>query len=116
MTWSIGTRAPSTADLLQSLGEWLAQNREEGDRYGDSGMRLPDRIGEIDANAIERFCRLLGNASSEGSDFRSFLGTFLSSYRIAHEPAPPKEQLDVQALGKALEQGATIQHPGRLER
>ncbi len=110
MTWSVGMRAPSTADLLQSLGEWLAQNREEGQRYGDGGILPPDRIGEIDANAIERFCRLLGKASNEGSDFRSFLGSFLSSYRLAHEPAPPAEQIDVQALGKALEQGATIQH------
>jgi 50S ribosomal protein L16 3-hydroxylase len=110
MTWSVGMRAPSAADLLQSLGEWLAQNREEGQRYGDSGMLPPDRIGEIDANAIERFCRLLGNASREGNDFRSFLGSFLSRYRLAHEPAPPAEQIDVQALNKALEQGATIQH------
>jgi 50S ribosomal protein L16 3-hydroxylase len=110
MTWSVGMRAPSTADLLQSLGEWLAQNREEGQRYGDGGMLPPDRTGEIDANAIERFYRLLGKATDEGSDFRSFLGSFLSSYRLAHEPAPPEEQLDVQALGKSLEQGATIQH------
>jgi 50S ribosomal protein L16 3-hydroxylase len=110
MTWSVGTRAPSTADLLQSLGEWLAQNREEGQRYGDSGMLPPDRIGEIDANAIERFRHLLEKATSERSDFRSFLGSFLSSYRLAHEPASPEEQLDIQALGKALEQGATIQH------
>jgi 50S ribosomal protein L16 3-hydroxylase len=110
MTWSVGMRAPSTADLLQSLGEWLAQNREEGQRYGDIGMLPPDRPGEIDADSIERFCRLLGKATNEGSDFRSFLGSFLSSYRLAHEPAPPGEQLDVQALGKALEQDATIQH------
>jgi len=110
MTWSLGMRAPSTADLLQSLGEWLAQNREEGQRYGDSGMLPPDRIGEIDANAIERFCRLLGKASKDGSDFRSFLGSFLSRYRLAHEPATPAELLDTQSLGKALEQGAIIQH------
>jgi len=110
MTWSVGMRAPSTADLLQSLGEWLARNREEGQRYGDSGMLPPERPGEIDANAIDRFCRLVGKASNEGSDFRSFLGSFLSSYRLAHEPAPPAEQLDVQALGKALERGASIQH------
>jgi 50S ribosomal protein L16 3-hydroxylase len=110
MTWSVGMRAPSTADLLQALGDWLAQNREEGQRYGDSGMLPPDRTGEIDAKAIERFRRLLAKATSDGSDFRSFLGSFLSSYRLAHEPAPPDEQLDVQALSKALEQGASIQH------
>ena len=110
MTWSIGMRAPSTADLLQALGDWLAQNRAEGQRYGDSGMPLPDRVGEIDAAAINRFHHMLGQVANDGVDFRSFLGSFLSSDRLAHEPAPPAEQLDVQALGKALNQGATIQH------
>ena len=110
MTWSIGMRAPSTADLLQALGDWLAQNREEGQRYGDSGMPPADRAGEIDAAAVDRFRHMLGKISNDGVDFRSFLGSFLSRYRLAHEPTPPAEQLDSQALGKALEQGATIQH------
>jgi 50S ribosomal protein L16 3-hydroxylase len=110
MTWSIGMRAPSTADLLQALGDWLAQNREEGQRYRDSGMPPADRAGEIDAAAVDRFRHMLGKISNDGVDFRSFLGSFLSRYRLAHEPTPPAEQLDSQALGKALEQGATIQH------
>jgi 50S ribosomal protein L16 3-hydroxylase len=110
MTWSIGMRAPSTADLLQALGEWLAQNREEGQRYGDSGIPPPRRVGEIDAAAIERFCQLLGKAVNDGVDFRSFLGSFLSRYRLAHEPAQPAEQFNVQTLGEALDQDATIQH------
>ncbi len=110
MTWSIGMRAPSTADLLQSLGEWLAQNHEEGQRYGDNGMLPPDRTGEINDHAIERFCRMLGDALTDGNEFRSFLGSFLSRYRLAHEPAPPAEQLDVQALRRAVDQGVSIQH------
>lgn len=110
MTWSIGMRAPSTADLLQALGEWLAQNRAEGERYADSGMPPPKRAGEIDAAALERFCRMLGRAADDGVDFRSFLGSFLSCYRLAHEPTPPPEQLDVVELGKALERGAIVQH------
>ncbi len=110
MTWSIGMRAPSTADLLQALGDWLAQNRAEGQRYGDSGMPPPDRAGEIDAAAIERFRQLLGKVATDGVDFRSFLGSFLSSDRLARQPAPPAERLDVQALGMALKQGAIIQH------
>ncbi len=110
MTWSIGMRAPSTADLLQALGDWLAQNHAEGPRYSDSGMPPPDRAGEIDAAAIERFRRMLGEVSNGDADFRSFMGSFLSRYRLAHEPAQPEEQLNVQALGKALAGGAAIQH------
>ncbi len=112
MTWSIGMRAPSTADLLQSLGEWLAQNHEEGPRYGDNNMLPPERTGEIDAHAIERFVQLLEDASKDSHEFRSFLGSFLSSYRLAHDPAPPAKTLNLKTLGKALEQGAIIQqHP-----
>jgi 50S ribosomal protein L16 3-hydroxylase len=110
MTWSIGMRAPSTADLLQSLGEWLAQNHAEGQRYTDHGMLPPDRTGEIDNNAIERFCQMLTDASKDGNEFRSFLGSFLSRYRLAHEPTSPEDRIDLQALTSAVDQGASIQH------
>ncbi len=112
MTWSIGMRAPSAADLLQALGDWLAQNRAEGPRYGDSGLPPTERAGEINQAAIDRFCGMLTEAAHDSADFRSFLGSFLSRYRLAHEPAPPAEAIDVPALDKALKHGASIrQHP-----
>ena len=110
MTWSIGMRAPSSADLLQALGEWLAQYREEGPRYHDARLSPSARAGEIDADAIERFAQMVKYSANEKPDFRTFLGSFLSSYRLAQDPVPPEQSLDLHALQLALESGASIQH------
>jgi len=108
MTWSIGMRAPSTADLLQSLGEWLADTRGEGRRYRDPALTNARHIGEVDAGAVERF-RQLSRSIGDG-DFAEFLGSFLSRYRLAHEPAPAAEALEPDGLARALQRGAILQH------
>jgi 50S ribosomal protein L16 3-hydroxylase len=110
MTWSVGMRAPSSADLLQALGEWLAQYREEGPRYNDARLSPSERAGEIDADAIECFAQMVKGIADNKPDFQTFLGSFLSSYRRALNPAPPEQTTDLPALKKALENGASIQH------
>jgi 50S ribosomal protein L16 3-hydroxylase len=110
MTWSIGMRAPSGADFFLALGEWLAEKDDEGGRYRDPGLSPPMHAGEVDKAAITRFGDFLHAPFEEDPDFRSFLGTFLSRYRLAHEPAPPESPLKPAALVKALDRGETLRH------
>jgi len=110
MTWSIGMRAPSSADLLQGLGEWLATHQNEGQRYRDECLSSAPREGEINAEAIEGFRQLVGKAAADESGFRNFIGSFLSRYRLAHEPAPAEPELDSKALRQALSSGAQLRH------
>jgi 50S ribosomal protein L16 3-hydroxylase len=53
MTWSIGSRAASAADLLQGLGEWLAFSDNEGGRYSDPDIKSTTPPGEIDQKALQ---------------------------------------------------------------
>jgi 50S ribosomal protein L16 3-hydroxylase len=110
MTWSIGMRAPSAADLFQTFGEWLAVNADEGGRYRDPDLNAASRAGEIDALAIERFRDFFQTRELEGEGFSAFLGAFLSRYRLAHDPAPPATRVDPDALIKALGQGKKLRH------
>jgi 50S ribosomal protein L16 3-hydroxylase len=110
MTWSVGMRAPSSADLLQALGEWLVARQDEGERYRDSGHFSALLEGEVDATAVDSFRRMVETASGDDSDFQAFLGSFLSRYRLAHEPAPPEQQLDLTSLHTALTRGARLNH------
>jgi 50S ribosomal protein L16 3-hydroxylase len=110
MTWSIGMRAPSEADLLQSLGEWLATCRHEGSRYADPGIGVPDSYGEIDADAISRFRDLCQSITGDETAFSEFLGSFLSSYRLAHLPASPDTDYDPESFATALKAGSTLMH------
>lgn len=110
MTWSIGMRAPSQADLFQALGEWLADSRGEGLRYADAGMAPATDPGEVDTHALERFNKLANPLSNGAASFNEFLGTFMSRYRLAHQPAPPEQVFDVVDLATALASGARLQH------
>jgi 50S ribosomal protein L16 3-hydroxylase len=110
MTWSIGMRAPSAADLLQSLGEWLAENSSEGGRYRDPDLRPAPRRGEVDAAAVSGLRALARAATDDPREFALFLGAFLSRYRLAHEPAPPPTQVTSRELARALQDGAQLAH------
>jgi 50S ribosomal protein L16 3-hydroxylase len=110
MTWSIGMRAPSAADLFQALGEWLAGRRDQGGRYRDPDHAAITLAGEIGAPAIDQFRKLLETTLRDDGDFSAFLGQFLSRYRLAHEPAPPEESLSTARLEAALAEGQRLRH------
>jgi len=110
MTWSIGMRAPSAADLLQALGEWLAASPTEGGRYRDPAPATARRSGEIEADAVSGLQDLARSAIDDAERFSGFLGAFLSRYRMAHEPAPPRRAIGPADLRKLLHGGAKLQH------
>lgn len=110
MTWSIGMRAPSSADLLQALGEWLADQHSEGRRYTDPDLKQPASHTELDESSIKRFSVLASDAVNNNEGFSKFLGAFLSRYRLAHEPIGPEKMLTPEALLAALDEGAVLRH------
>jgi 50S ribosomal protein L16 3-hydroxylase len=110
MTWSVGMRAPSAADLFQTFAEWLTDAGDDGDRYRDPALEAVSRSGEIDSAAISQFRDFFQGSILVDEDFSKFLGLFLSRYRVAHEPAPPEELIDPVALTKSLELGLRLKH------
>jgi 50S ribosomal protein L16 3-hydroxylase len=110
MTWSVGMRAPSVADLFQTFAEWLTDAGDDGDRYRDPALEAVSRSGEIDSAAISQFRDFFQGSIPMDEDFSKFLGLFLSRYRVAHEPAPPPDPIDPVALIKSLELGLRLKH------
>jgi 50S ribosomal protein L16 3-hydroxylase len=109
MTWSIGLRAPSQADLLQALGEWLAEHENEGVRYQDGLLVSNPRPGEISAQAIEQLYALLQQPQGQASKLHSFFASFLTRYRLAQQPAAPDHTMDETELAARLENSAVVQ-------
>jgi len=108
MTWSIGARAPSGADLLQGLGEWLALESQEGGRYSDPSLEPVTRPGEIDHKALHGLRELMRSGIDANPALDNFLTAFLSRFRLAHDPVPPPSAISVQKLRKALERGVRL--------
>jgi len=121
MTWSIGLRAPSQADLFQAFGDWLAEQQAEqhgdGRRYSDPALEAASRAGEIAPAALRQLADLFEVARSSSDekqpnpklgqernprpgqqpdqrlDLNGFLASFMSRYRLAHQPAAPDQAL-----------------------
>ncbi len=115
MTWSIGLRAPSQADLFQALGDWLAEQHQEGRRFTDPPLQACNRPGEISAPALQQLRELLdvvgpGSGTAE-LDLAGFLAAFTSRYRLAHQPAPPEDAMSLPELYQALDSAGLQRNP-----
>ncbi|MCW8925940.1 MAG: cupin domain-containing protein [Xanthomonadales bacterium] len=108
MTWSIGARAPSAADLLQGLGEWLAFSADEGGRYSDPGLQPASRAGEIDRQTLQDLQEMMRSKLDDTDSLHPFLAAFMSRFRLANEPASPPDVTNMVDVAAALMNGATL--------
>ena len=108
MTWSVGLRAPSGADLLQGLGEWLAFSADEGGRYSDPDLQVTARAGEINSKALQGLRELMLARIDKNEGLDNYLAAFLSRFRLAHDPAPPPDLITPEDLLKALQNGSRL--------
>jgi 50S ribosomal protein L16 3-hydroxylase len=101
MTYSIGFRAPSRADLVESWSAHLADAMLEDDRYTDAGTAEQGNSGEITAPALARLHAMVLDAMADHAAFARWFGTYNSLPKYAEtdwRPDAPVGQATVQAL------------------
>ncbi|MEP7097416.1 MAG: cupin domain-containing protein [Dokdonella sp.] len=120
MTYSIGTRAPSQAELVGDFFDHLVEAMPEEARYVDADLKPGGGDGEIDDAAIARVMRTMPwvrfAAPTESptadslsmSALRAWFGRFITRYRSAQVAAPPRA-LTGAMFARALDQGARLQ-------
>ncbi|KAA0068753.1 cupin domain-containing protein [Rhodanobacter sp. T12-5] len=113
MTFSIGMRAPSQAELTGDLADHIAEHLPEELRYADPDLKPAKATGEIDRAAIERLKDALPFAAALRDDMLyDWFGRFITRYRNAQIPAPLEKPLDAAALTRQLDAGAQLlRHP-----
>jgi 50S ribosomal protein L16 3-hydroxylase len=139
LTFSIGMRAPSQAELLVDFAEYLAEQLPESARYADPDLSPVKESGEIDEAAMRRVMRAMpwvrvwdevvqdprrgrkarsatgleGSASfGSATSLRTWFPRFITRYRSAGEiVAPPRPPSRAQ-LEQRLAAGALLhRHP-----
>ncbi len=110
LTYSIGLRAPSVADILAALADEAAQDEAQWGRYRDSELEPNFRQGEIDCHTAIRFQALLADspAGAAGTN-RDWLAKFLSEYRLAQRPAAPECPVTLNELQAHLQTNGRVQ-------
>ena len=117
LTFSIGMRAPSAAELLGDFVDTLAADADESLRYRDPDLNPPRDPAEIDAAAMARAIEALNLLRMNDPDrLGDWFGRFITLYRNAGEVQPggdpdevPRSRIEIEW---DLQQGASLhRHP-----
>jgi 50S ribosomal protein L16 3-hydroxylase len=112
MTFSIGMRAPSRAELVLDFAEFLAEPLGEENRYTDPGLRPARATGEIDDNALLRVRAAMPHlATVDQSTLASWFGCFITRYRAAHEAMPSRRPRSSAQLAADLSDARLLRNP-----
>lgn len=108
MTWSVGFRAPSHAEILTHFTDFLSQHLSDEQRYSDVDMVRPTDPAQIDEQTVERLQKLILEAAQD----REALGTWFGRHMT--EPRYPEliqpQESSAELLGQALGDGYGLVH------
>lgn len=107
MTWSIGFRAPSHAEILQGLTNHLCDGISSDLRYEDADLTHPVNPGEIDAAAVQRVRRILQHYLDDSDRLAEWLGRSMTDPKYP-ELAGSDEHWEQDDVAELLQQGAEV--------
>jgi 50S ribosomal protein L16 3-hydroxylase len=113
LTFSIGMRAPSVAELISDLADQRMDALPESLRYRDPDLQLSDEASEIDAASIERIRELMReHLALDDQAFTTWLGGFLTRYRSSADSLAPPRVPTQSRVEKVLQGGGhLVVHP-----
>lgn len=121
LTWSIGFRAPSDAEIVSGFLDFLQERLSPTGHYGDAGARAAVHPGEIPGALAGHFGRVLGAVRWSRADVREFAGRFLTEPKAQVFFEPPRRPLsrarfalEAARRGVALDPGSRLGFSGTM--
>ncbi len=113
LTFSIGMRAPSAAELLGDFVDTLAADADDTARYHDPDLAPAADPAEIDAAAMDRVVAALNALRMNDPDrLGDWFGRFITLYRSAGQVQTPPESRSRIEIEWDLANGARLlRHP-----
>ena len=106
MTYSVGFRAPSAAEVLTHFTDFLSQFLPDEERYSDAGTAPVEDPHQIQVDALDRLKALLTEHMSDERLLLTWFGQFMT------EPRYPElvegTELEEDDLLSALDDGAVL--------
>jgi 50S ribosomal protein L16 3-hydroxylase len=110
MTFSLGFRAPSHAEILVDLANGAAERLEEGRRYADPPLRPRAQDGEIPAAALKHVQRVLRELAGDTELQREWFGRYMTQRKYPElDITPDSVPADLRAWLKGG--GVLDRHP-----
>ena len=113
MTFSVGMRAPSIAEMLSDFADDLAQKLPENLRYQDPDLQVCQDPYLIDSAAFERMQSALDSLQNASTaEKQCWFGQFITRYRGSGDISANPDQESWQQTVRRLHQGqALLRHP-----
>ncbi len=108
MTYSIGFRAPSRADLVESWSAHLADGMPDEDRYTDADLAQQANPGEITAAALARLHAMVASAMADSAGFARWFGAYNSLPKYAEADWRPEAQIPAATVRAMLAGSAPL--------
>ncbi len=113
LTFSVGMRAPSSAELIGDYLDTLIAEADEAVRYHDEDLTVPQDPNEIDARAMARAVEALNALRMNDPDLvGDWFGRFITTYRASGDVMPPPDAPSRIEMEWDLQRGAhLLRHP-----
>ena len=113
LTFSVGMRAPSSAELIGDYLDTLIADADDAMRYHDEDLTVPQDPNEIDARAMERAIEALNALRMNDPDLvGDWFGRFITTYRASGDVMPAPDTPSRIEMEWDLQQGARLlRHP-----
>jgi 50S ribosomal protein L16 3-hydroxylase len=108
MTYSIGFRAPSRAELIGGWCEDLVAGLGDEDRYTDPGLAAQTNPGEISPAAIAQLHALLTAKLADRAEFARWFGGFATTRKYPDLDWQPEEPVSLDYLREHLAHGTPL--------
>ncbi|QGZ30899.1 cupin domain-containing protein [Stutzerimonas stutzeri] len=106
MTYSLGFRAPSAAEVLTHFTDFLAQFLPDEERYSDADLVPAQDPHQIQSDALDRLRAMLTEHMSDERLLLTWFGQFMTEPRYPERVQGP--EIEEQALFAALDEGAIL--------
>lgn len=106
MTYSVGFRAPSAAEVLTHFTDFLGQFLPDEERYSDAGAAPSSDPHQIQRDSLDRLKALLAEHMSDERLLMTWFGQFMTEPRYPERVAGT--ELDEAELLGGLQEGAVL--------
>ena len=105
MTYSVGFRAPSHAEIMRSFTDFIGEKLTSESRYTDPDLTLQDNPGEIPAKALEKVRDIFTSYLQDDARLGEWLGKFVTDPKYPELDQEPEQPATIDEIRTALKEG-----------
>lgn len=116
LSYSIGFRAPSNAELFIQFAAHLCADLSEDHRYSDPELQIQDNPAEITQQSLAKvktlITSIMQNSLQQSDGMEEWFGQLMTRRKYPEHTFLPEPELDADALSAALANGTELEkHP-----